>query len=144
MTILSDMPQHLIVHRMVSIARRCRCRARCSGDRMATCRVFSPRVCIVAINLGFRSTGVMCLINDPAGIRQVLVTEEPNFPKSDLMIAPLKPLLGDGILISNGPVWQGQRAMLEPAFQQMRLRHQFPVMARPSRISCRGWKRSDR
>lgn len=69
------------------------------------------------------------LINDPAGIRQVLVTEEQNFPKSDLMIAALKPLLGDGILISNGPVWQRQRAMMEPAFQQMRVRHQFPVMA---------------
>jgi cytochrome P450 len=71
----------------------------------------------------------VCLINDPAGIRQVLVTEEPNFPKSDLMIAALKPLLGDGILISNGPVWQRQRAIMEPAFQQMRVRHQFPVMA---------------
>jgi cytochrome P450 len=68
------------------------------------------------------------LVNDPAGIRQVLVTEEPNFPKSDLMIAALKPLLGDGILISNGPVWQRQRAMLEPALQQMRVRHQYPVM----------------
>ena len=71
----------------------------------------------------------VCLINDPAGIRQVLVTEEQNFPKSDLMIAALKPLLGDGILISNGPVWQRQRAMMEPAFQQMRVRRQFPVMA---------------
>jgi cytochrome P450 len=71
----------------------------------------------------------VCLINDPAGIRQVLVTDESNFPKSDLMIAALKPLLGDGILISNGPVWQRQRAMMEPAFQQMRVRHQFPVMA---------------
>lgn len=71
----------------------------------------------------------VCLINDPAGIRQVLVTEELNFPKSDLMVAALKPLLGDGILISNGPVWQRQRAMMEPAFQQMRVRHQFPVMA---------------
>jgi cytochrome P450 len=71
----------------------------------------------------------VCLINEPAGIRQVLVTEEQNFPKSDLMIAALKPLLGDGILISNGPVWQRQRAMMEPAFQQMRVRRQFPVMA---------------
>jgi len=30
-----------------------------------------------------------CLINEPAAIRQVLVTEEQNFPKSDLMIAAL-------------------------------------------------------
>jgi cytochrome P450 len=71
----------------------------------------------------------ICLINEPAGIRQVLVTEEQNFPKSDVMIAALKPLLGDGILISNGPTWQRQRMMLEPVFQQMRVRRQFPVMA---------------
>jgi cytochrome P450 len=71
----------------------------------------------------------VCLVNEPAGIRQVLVTEEQNFPKSDLMIAALKPLLGDGILISNGPVWQRQRTMMESVFQQMRVRRQFPVMA---------------
>jgi cytochrome P450 len=71
----------------------------------------------------------ICLINEPAGIRQVLITEAHDFPKSDLMIAALQPLLRDGILISNGPVWQRQRAMLEPAFQQMRVRRQFPAMA---------------
>jgi cytochrome P450 len=71
----------------------------------------------------------ICLINEPAGIRQVLVTEEQNFPKSDVMIAALKPLLGDGILISNGPMWQRQRAMLEPALHQMGVRRQFPAMA---------------
>lgn len=71
----------------------------------------------------------VCLINEPAGIRQILVTDEQNFPKSDVMIAALKPLLRDGILISNGSLWQRQRAMLEPAFQQMHVRRQFPVMA---------------
>jgi cytochrome P450 len=71
----------------------------------------------------------ICLINEPAGIRQILVTEEQNFPKSDVMIAALKPLLRDGILISEGSLWERQRAMLEPAFQQMRVRRQFPVMA---------------
>jgi cytochrome P450 len=80
------------------------------------------------IKLPFGERNV-CLINEPAGIRQVLVTEEQNFPKSDVMIAALKPLLGDGILISNGETWQRQRTMLEPAFQQMRVRRQFPVMA---------------
>jgi cytochrome P450 len=71
----------------------------------------------------------VCIISDPAGIRQVLISEVQNFPKSDLMIAALKPLLGNGILISNGPVWQRQRATMEPAFQQMGVRRQFPVMA---------------
>jgi cytochrome P450 len=71
----------------------------------------------------------ICLINEPVGIRQVLVTEEQNFPKSDVMIAALSPLLRDGILISNGSLWQRQHAMLEPAFQHMRVRRQFPVMA---------------
>src|ERR1035438_6505084 len=48
----------------------------------------------------------ICLINEPAGIRQILVTEEQNFPKSDVMIAALKPLLRDGILISEGSLWE--------------------------------------
>jgi cytochrome P450 len=76
-----------------------------------------------------RSGREIFLINEPNGIRQVLVTEEHNFPKSDLMRATLEPLIGEGILITNGPVWQRQRRMLEGAFARLHVQRQFPVMA---------------
>jgi cytochrome P450 len=70
------------------------------------------------------------LISDPAIIRSVLVENSEVFPKSDLMIAALEPLVGNGIIISNGELWRRQRSMLEPAFTQMRVKAIFSHMAK--------------
>jgi cytochrome P450 len=69
------------------------------------------------------------IVNDPNDIRKALAISEDAFPKSDLMVAALEPLLGDGILISNGSDWRRQRRMLEPALEQMRVRRMYPLMS---------------
>jgi cytochrome P450 len=68
------------------------------------------------------------IVNDPDTIRAVLVDKVDNYPKSDLMVSALRPLVGDGIFISNGPTWRRQRTMIEPAFAHMRLTGAFPQM----------------
>jgi len=70
------------------------------------------------------------ILNDPAAIRSVLVDNAMRFPKSDVMVAALEPLVGEGVLISNGALWRRQRAMLDPAFAHMRVQAMFPTMAR--------------
>src|SRR2546423_1546810 len=60
------------------------------------------------------------IVNEPALIKSVLVEQAAQFQKSDVMIAALEPLVGEGILISNGALWERQRAMLEPALAHMR------------------------
>jgi cytochrome P450 len=93
---------------------------------------------LAAISEGFYRRTTICLrtngrdvvvLNDPDDIRTVLSISVDAFPKSDLMIAALRPLLGDGMLISNGQDWRRQRRMLEPALDQMRVRRIFPLMA---------------
>jgi cytochrome P450 len=69
------------------------------------------------------------VINDPDEIKNVLSVSVDAFPKSDLMIAALDPLVGDGIFISNGAIWRRQRRMLEPALNQMRVRRMYPLMS---------------
>ena len=69
------------------------------------------------------------VINNPNEIKNVLSVSVEAFPKSDLMIAALEPLIGDGIFISNGAVWRRQRRMLEPALNQMRVRRMYPLMS---------------
>jgi len=69
------------------------------------------------------------IINDPNEIKNVLSVSVDAFPKSDLMIAALEPLVGDGIFISNGIDWRRQRRMLEPALTQMRVRRLYPLMS---------------
>lgn len=69
------------------------------------------------------------VINDPNEIKNVLAVSVDAFPKSDLMIAALEPLIGEGIFISNGAIWRRHRRMLEPALNQMRVRCMYPLMS---------------
>jgi cytochrome P450 len=68
------------------------------------------------------------MVNDPDVVKQVLQDESTNFPKSVLLGDALRPLLGDSVFTTNGPVWQRQREMMGPAFAHARLQLAFPVM----------------
>jgi len=68
------------------------------------------------------------LFNDPALIREILEDAGGVFPKSDLMVGALEPLIGDSIFVSDGAKWRRQRAMIDPAFSLMRLNLAFASM----------------
>jgi len=68
------------------------------------------------------------LCNDPTLVDHVLKEDPTNFPKSERLRSGLKPLLGESIFISNGPLWEHQRRIIDPAFEGGRLRTVFPAM----------------
>jgi Cytochrome P450 len=68
------------------------------------------------------------LMNEPALWKRVLSDEPMNYPKSPRMAAGLEPLLGQGVFLTNGAVWQRQRRIIDPAFEGGRLRDTFPAM----------------
>ena len=68
------------------------------------------------------------LVKIPELIRQVLVDKSESFPKHELSEVVLKPLLGDSIFTTNGPIWKRQRRMLDPAFGQAKLKEVFTLM----------------
>ncbi|MBN8293885.1 cytochrome P450 [Rhodobacter sp. NTK016B] len=68
------------------------------------------------------------LTNEPALWRRVLIEDPADFPKSPRMAAGLEPLLGQGVFLSNGALWQRQRRIIDPAFEGGRLRDTFPAM----------------
>jgi len=88
-----------------------------------------PRDCytrdIVSVPIGRRP---VFIVNHPETIRRICADDREFYPKSDLMISTLMPLLGEGVLISEGERWEHDRKMLEPAFMQMRLEALFPKM----------------
>lgn len=69
------------------------------------------------------------IVNHPALVRQVLGERAAIYPKSDLMVGALAPLVGDGIFISGGETWAHQRRMIDPAFAHMRIKAAFGRMA---------------
>jgi cytochrome P450 len=68
------------------------------------------------------------IVNRPDQVRRVLSDPEGIFPKSDLMVEALAPLIGDSIFVSSGPTWQRQRRMIDPAFTMMRVNRAYPHM----------------
>jgi cytochrome P450 len=79
-------------------------------------------------HLGYSRRSIV-LINDPALAREVLTDPLEVFPKNDLMVGALAPLVGDSIFVSSGERWRRQRAMIDPAFSHMRINRAFASMA---------------
>lgn len=68
------------------------------------------------------------MVNTPELVRLVLQDRPRDFPKSERVREGLRLLLGNSVFVSNGPVWERQRRMIDPAFEGGRLRETFPAM----------------
>ncbi len=71
-------------------------------------------------DLGWSRRSIV-LFNEPELVRQILADPHEIFPKNDLMVDALEPLIGQSIFVTDGAVWRRQRAMIEPAFTHMRI-----------------------
>jgi cytochrome P450 len=78
-------------------------------------------------NLGYSRRSTV-LFNRPDLVRHILRDPEGIFPKSDLMVSALEPLIGESIFVTDGEKWRRQRAMIDPAFSLMRIGHAFAGM----------------
>ena len=91
---------------------------------------------IVAFKIGPQP---MVLINDPDGIRDVLVTQTKLFHKGR-GLQRAKRLLGEGLLTSEGAHHLRQRRMMQPAFHRERLAEYGRVMALEAERAADGWR----
>ena len=77
--------------------------------------------------LGYSRRQIL-IVNQPDLVRHVLADPDGIFPKSDLMVNALAPLIGDSIFVSSGATWQRQRRMVDPALSMMRVSRAYPDM----------------
>jgi unspecific monooxygenase len=66
------------------------------------------------------------ILNRPAGIHHILVENPDNYRRTAAGIRILRPLLGEGLLLSRGEEWKHQRRTLAPAFAPRTM----PLLAR--------------
>lgn len=64
----------------------------------------------------------------PDHIREVLVTQAARFGRTDLEKRLLGKLLGQGLVLSEGEVWQRQRRLIQPSFKLDQLRRYADAM----------------
>jgi cytochrome P450 len=81
----------------------------------------------------------VCLVVHPDAIEQILVKNQANFLKSRDYRA-LRPILGNGLLTSEGEFWQAQRKLIQPAFRHENIITYAQVMTQSAAAMLAGWK----
>jgi len=95
---------------------------------------------LVPIRLGLDTA---LLLNRPEQIEHVLQRQHRIYRKTRL-IAKLEPVLGKGLLTSDGDLWASQRKLIQPAFHRRKIDALFGTMCEviDSRVS--NWKNAAR
>jgi cytochrome P450 len=91
----------------------------------------------ISINILTRSINIA---NSPEAVEHVLVTNAANYGrKSGLMRNTLSPLLAEGLLISDGDIWQKHSALLRPFFNAEQLAKFSTVMIQTLEAHRESW-----
>ena len=85
--------------------------------------------------------GTGYFINDPAGVKQVLLDKVANYPKAAQERYALGAAFGDGILVSEGEKWRSHRRTMAPAFDFKSLVSYAPAMVECSASAADTWDR---
>ena len=81
----------------------------------------------------------ICLVVHPDSIEKILVKDQANFLKARDYRA-LRPILGNGLLTSEGEFWQAQRKLIQPAFRHENIVTYAQVMTQAAASMLAGWK----
>ena len=79
------------------------------------------------------------IINEPNGIRHVLLDNAANYRKSELTRRLLEPGLGRGLLTSEGETWRRHRRIMAPAFDRRSIEGYAPVIPAVTRDLLAEW-----
>jgi cytochrome P450 len=102
-----------------------RAMVRDGGDLLSLLPAQAYRMGIGPLGWSRRSTIV---VNSPDLVRRVLIDDRERFPKSDLMVNALDPLIGNSMFVSDGDTWLRQRRLMDPSLSQMRIDRAMPAM----------------
>lgn len=82
------------------------------------------------------------MVFHPDAIEELLVARNRDFIKSP-GVRLLRPVLGDGLLLSEGDTWLRQRRLVQPAFHRQRVAGYGEVMATYAERHVAAWKDGD-
>jgi cytochrome P450 len=73
--------------------------------------------------------GRMLWVNDPDGVRRVLLDNVANYPKTDMEKRFFTAMFGEGLLSSDGQTWKTHRKVMAPSFDPRSVASYAPAMA---------------
>ena len=102
------------------------------------CRLGREYGDLVTLDLGVER---VWLLNHPDHVRRVLNDNYRNYRKSDFYKRS-KPLVGLGLLTSEGELWRRQRMLMQPAFRRERLAHYVATMVTCAEAALSRWAKA--
>jgi cytochrome P450 len=92
--------------------------------------------------VGFRFGPVRaCLLAHPDHVQHVLQKNHRNYDKNAFSYRRLRALVGDGLITSDGALWQAHRRLAQPAFQRRQLEAVAAASGRAAARVAEGWRR---
>lgn len=79
------------------------------------------------------------LVNDPDGVRRVLVGNARNYGKSTIQYRALSLVTGEGLLVADTEPWRRQRRLVQPAFHHETLEAVVDHVNTALEGVCAGW-----
>ncbi len=76
------------------------------------------------------------MVMDPGAIRQMLLENLDNYPKSLVTKNLLRPAIGDSLFIAEGAHWRWQRRAAAPVFSHRNVTNLAPIMSAAAERSC--------
>ena len=73
------------------------------------------------------------ILNRPEDVQRVMVSNAGNYKKSLANRQALKPILGQGLFVSEGKLWERQRKLLSPSTHRNRLKGYAETMVETGR-----------
>lgn len=80
------------------------------------------------------------IVNNPAAVLWVMVTNSKNYRKSPANSQTLKPLLGNGLFVSEGELWTRQRHVANPSTATQRLGGYARTIVKTGQEMLEDWK----
>ncbi|MCE7987369.1 MAG: cytochrome P450 [Caldilinea sp. CFX5] len=80
------------------------------------------------------------LVSHPDMIRDVLINQSDTFLRSSVTLRLLMPLIGNGLVASEGEYWRKQRKLIQPAFHHKRIAAYAVQMAEQTEALLEQWQ----
>jgi cytochrome P450 len=84
--------------------------------------------------------GKVLMVNDPEGVRRILLDNVANYPKNDLEIEFFSAMFGEGLLSAPGPKWRVHRKVMAPSFGTRTVESYAPAMVDSTLAFSRQWQ----
>jgi cytochrome P450 len=84
--------------------------------------------------------GRVLMVNDPEGVRRVLLDNVANYPKESLGDQFFSAMFGEGLLSAPGPKWRTHRKVMAPSFGTRTVESYAPAMAETAVAFAERWR----